>query len=90
LRTSPSLQSSKLQHNLVLGEQNFIRASFGEMKQTKLGGAPLLARLEMKTGLVRGAASSMLDSRLKSHQVFILCSYLAAGSIDLLWLRRRE
>jgi hypothetical protein len=79
LKIKPSGQSSKLQHNLVLDEQNFIQASFGKVQQTKLGGAPLLAKLEVKTGLVRGAADSMLDSRRRSQIKF--------SFFDLVWQR---
>ncbi|MBX9671137.1 MAG: hypothetical protein K2X93_26350 [Candidatus Obscuribacterales bacterium] len=39
LKIKRSGPSSKVQHNLALGEENFIRASFGEVRQTKLGGA---------------------------------------------------
>lgn len=79
LRIKPTARAAKVQHNIVLDEQNFIRASFGTVQQTKLGGAVLLAKLEMETGLVRGAAKSMRDPRLRSQIRFTM--------FDLVWQR---
>lgn len=79
LRTKPTARAGKVQHNIVLDEQNFIRASFGTTQQTKLGGAVLLAKLEMETGLVRGAAETMRDPRRTSQTRFTL--------FDLVWQR---
>lgn len=79
LRTKPTAPATKVQHDIALDEQNFIRGWFGDVQQTRLGGAVLLAKLELETGLVRGAAESMRDSRLKSQIKFTM--------FDLVWQR---
>lgn len=96
MRSKITGQQPKVQHHLELGDGNFIRASFGEVTQTKLGGVPLLALLERKTGLVRGAAESMVDSRLQSQVQFtffdlmlprvllICCGYEDAHDVALM------
>lgn len=79
LKIKRTAHAAKVQHNIHLGDQSFIRASFGKVEQTKLGGAVLLAKLEKETGLVRGAAQSMIDPRNKSQIQFTL--------FDLVWQR---
>lgn len=62
--------SDKVQYKLGRDKQKFIQVSFGELDQTKLGGAPLLAKLESEIGLVTGAAKAMRDSRLSWQTKF--------------------
>ncbi|HEY9789969.1 MAG TPA: transposase [Candidatus Obscuribacterales bacterium] len=77
IQTTPPAQ--KLQHTLRAGFGKVIKASFGDRQQTKIGGAPLLAELELTMQLVAGAAACLRDWR-------------APGQIDfrlyhLLWQR---
>jgi len=79
LRVKISGPAQKVQHALVQGKQKFIRASFGKRHQTKLGGAPLMAQLEMNTGLIEGAVGVLRDPRLTSQTKYTL--------YQLLWQR---
>jgi len=60
--------SKKKQHRLELGAEKPVNAGFGLRKMTKIGGAPLLLRLELGEQLVAGAAACLRDPRL-SHQI---------------------
>jgi len=76
LKIKRNADSDKVQYKFELGEQKFIQVSFGELEQTKLGGAPLLAKLESDIGLVSGAAAVLRDSRLRSQTKFPLAHLL--------------
>ncbi|MGH2507909.1 MAG: transposase [Ktedonobacteraceae bacterium] len=79
MKIKPNAEAGKVQHSLQLGKGKIVKASFGERSQTKLGGAPLLLKLEMKLGLVRGASAYLRESRLPSQIKYSL--------YQLLWQR---
>jgi Transposase DDE domain group 1 len=79
LRIKPTVEAKKVQHTLHLGKEKPVRAMFGERRQTKLGGAPLLLQMELNEGLVKGAAACLRDRRL--------CWQVKFSLYQLLWQR---
>jgi hypothetical protein len=65
LKSKRSADAGNVQHRFSLSGNHPIVASFGEHQQSKLGGAPLLLRLEQHLQLVFGAAAAMRDMRLQ-------------------------
>lgn len=77
IKTTPAQQN--LQHTLRIGFGKVIKASFGDRQQTKIGGAPLLAELELTLQLVSGATACMRDWRIAALVKFPI--------YQLLWQR---
>jgi hypothetical protein len=65
LKIKRSADAANVQHRLSLSGNHPTIAGFGEHHQTKLGGAPLLLRLEQHLQLVFGAAAALRDTRLQ-------------------------
>jgi Transposase DDE domain group 1 len=79
LKIQPTPTAQKLQHTLRAGLGKVIKASFGVQQQTRIGGAPLLAELELTMQLVAGAAACLRDWRAPGQINFRL--------YHLLWQR---
>jgi hypothetical protein len=79
LKIQPTPPHRKLQHPLRIGLGKVIKASFGNQAQTKIGGAPLLAELELTLQLVAGAAACLEDWRIHGQTKYSL--------YQLLWQR---
>lgn len=77
IQATPSRKT--LQHTLRIGLGKVVKASFGDQQQTRIGGAPLLAELELTLQLVAGAAASLQDWRAPGQIKFSL--------YQLLWQR---
>ncbi len=74
-----SADAVNVQHRFYLSGDNLTTFSFGRQTQSKLGGAPLLLKLEQFQLLVFGAASALRDMRLHSQAKYSL--------YQLLWQR---
>jgi hypothetical protein len=72
VKTKPTAEPQKLQHVLRVGFGKVVKASFGTQQQTKIGGAPLLAEMELTLQLVAGAAASTRDWRAPAMVKFSL------------------
>ena len=55
---------AKKQHRLRLGREKLVNARFGTQRMTRVGGAPLLLKIELAEQMVSGAAGCLTDRRL--------------------------
>jgi hypothetical protein len=67
---------AKKQHRLRLGREKLVNARFGTQRMTRVGGAPLLLKIELAEQMVSGAAGCLTDRRLGWQTKRSLCQLL--------------